>query len=184
VASLYANNSTTGTKLTTANQIAAGIRYEHSLRGPWFGFAQLGYLANPLQFLNLQLTPVAGIGYHAIKNDRTTLDLLGGVGFNQQYFAFAPSSSSGEFMLGDALSVKLTKALSFTQAFQFFPSFTNGGQYHFNGSATLSAQVTKVLSWQLNYTDAYLSNPPHGARPNDMILTTGLQVSFGHKPSP
>ena len=140
--SVYAKNNVAGAiPSTTANTEAGGLRYDHDVTKDMFGFVGADFFAEALQGLNLRSVFGGGAGLHAIKNDCTTLDLLGGVGFNQEYFAFAPSYSSGEFLLGDALNVRLTKALAFTQAFQFFPSFTNGGQYHFNGSATLSANA-------------------------------------------
>jgi Protein of unknown function, DUF481 len=40
-------------------------------------------------------------------------------------------------------------------------------------------KMSKWLGWQNSFTDVYVTNPPPGKKQNDVILTTGLNVSFG-----
>jgi hypothetical protein len=40
-------------------------------------------------------------------------------------------------------------------------------------------KLTNGFSWQTAVSDRYLTNPP-GAKSNDVILSTGLNVTFGH----
>jgi len=35
------------------------------------------------------------------------------------------------------------------------------------------------LGWQLTFSDIYVTNPPLGKKQNDVIFTTGLNVTLG-----
>jgi hypothetical protein len=39
-------------------------------------------------------------------------------------------------------------------------------------------RISKWLGWQNSLGDIYVSNPPLGKKKNDVIFTTGLNVSF------
>jgi hypothetical protein len=36
------------------------------------------------------------------------------------------------------------------------------------------------LSWQTSFNDYYLSNPAPGKKTNDLLLSTGLRLTFGN----
>jgi hypothetical protein len=44
----------------------------------------------------------------------------------------------------------------------------------------LVAKLTKILSWQTSFNDYYLSNPVPGKKTNDLLLSTGLRLTFGN----
>jgi hypothetical protein len=35
------------------------------------------------------------------------------------------------------------------------------------------------LSWQITFSDIYISNPLAGLKGNDLLLSTGLRLTFG-----
>ena len=39
--------------------------------------------------------------------------------------------------------------------------------------------LTKLLRWQTALNDYYLSNPAPGKKTNDLLLSTGLRLTFG-----
>ena len=41
-------------------------------------------------------------------------------------------------------------------------------------------KISKWLGWQNAFGDIYVTNPPAGAKQNDILLTTGLNFSFAH----
>ena len=41
-------------------------------------------------------------------------------------------------------------------------------------------KISKWLGWQNAFGDIYVTNPPAGAKQNDILLTTGLNFSFTH----
>jgi hypothetical protein len=41
-------------------------------------------------------------------------------------------------------------------------------------------KISKSFGWQNQFGDIYVSNPPVGAKKNDIVITTGLNYSFAH----
>lgn len=177
--SLYSNNSATGQSVTTASLVGGGGRLDLNINDKWFAFGQLGLLHDRFQELDLRVVPAGGIGYHAIKSDTTTLDLSLGGALNQEYFTDSTSRTSGEVLLGEALTHKFSKAVAFNESLQFFPNLTDTGEFRYVFNVGLNTTLTKLLSWQITATNLYLSNPPLGAKTTDLILTTGLRFTFG-----
>ncbi len=188
---LYSNNncsapksgctstSPTNPTITTANLIGGGGRLDFNIGDRWFAFGLLDLLHNPFQDLDLRVAPAGGIGYHAVKSDKTTFDLSLGGALNQEYFTDSTSRTSGEILLGEALTHKFSKSVTFNEGLQFYPNLTNTGEFRYNLTIGLDTQLTKVLSWQITFANIYLSNPPLGTKTSDGILTTGLRFTFG-----
>jgi len=175
------STSKTNPTITTANLIGGGGRLDFNLgkSGKWFAFGQLDLLHNPFQQLDLRVAPAGGLGLHAVKSDKTTLDLSAGGGLNQEYFTNAPNQTSGELVLGEALTHKFSKAVTFNEGLQFYPNLTNTGEFRYNLTMGLTTKLTSILSWQITFTNIYLSNPPPGTKTSDGVLTTGLSITVG-----
>jgi putative salt-induced outer membrane protein len=104
-------------------------------------------------------------GYHAIRNERTKLDLLAGLDVSREFFEGNDNDrTSLEAQLGQTLDHRLTPRLSLTEQLFFFPNLSNGGDYRINFDAGLVADVTRRIAWQVTLSDRYLSNPPGGAK--------------------
>ena len=61
-----------------------------------------------------------------------------------------------------------------------FPDLSDTSQFRgvFNfGTVT---KFSKWLGWQNAFGDIYVTNPPAGKKQNDIVFTTGLNVSFTH----
>lgn len=135
---------------------------------------------NGLQELNLRWVLGGGIGYHAIKSERTKLDLLAGLDMSREFFEGNDNDrTSLEAQLGQTLDHRLTPRLHLTEQLFFFPNLSEGGEYRINFDAGLVADVTRRIGWQVTLSDRYLSNPPGGFKQNDLLLTTGLKVKLG-----
>lgn len=185
--SLYAKNKnkTTGKSDTTANLIRGGARYDVNLsrRTFIFGFGDLEY--NEPQLLDLRLVLGGGFGYHFLKTERTALDVFGGGAVNKEYFSNDPltgkkndARSSAEVFFGEELTHKLSGRTMLREKLVFFPNLTNTGEYRVNFDASVITNINKWLGWQLTFSDRYLSNPLPGTKANDVLLTTGLRVTF------
>ena len=75
----------------TANTNHGGIRYDRDITPRLFGFGNADFATDALQDLNLRQVYGGGLGFHAIKNDNTTLDLLGGIAYTREnYTQVAP----------------------------------------------------------------------------------------------
>lgn len=179
-ASVYNRESTSGISRTTANTFRFGARYDRDINRQWFGYGFTDFEHNGLQDLNLRWVLGGGVGYHAIRNERTKLDLLGGLDISREFFDGTDNDrTSLEAQLGQTLSHQITSRLAFKEQLYFFPNLSEGGEYRINFDASLVADITRRIGWQVTLSDRYLSNPPGGAKQNDLLLTTGLKVRLG-----
>jgi putative salt-induced outer membrane protein YdiY len=177
---VYATNDAPGAvPATTANAIQGGIRYDHDLTKRLFAFVGADFQTDDLQALNLRSVLGGGLGYHAIKNDRTTLDFLGGANYtHENYVTF--NRSFAALSLGEEFTHKLGMSTLITQKFYMFPNLDDLGQYRGTFNLGTVTKFNKWFGWQNAFGDIYVTNPPAGKKQNDIIFTTGLNVTLTH----
>lgn len=177
--SLYASNSTTGVSVLTANAIRGGIKYDLNVSQKLYTFASSDMEFDEFQSLDLRFAPAGGMGYHVWKrNEKTFFDFQGGVSLDQEFFSTGLKRTSGEALAGQAFSYQFTPRTSFQEQFAIFPNFTNRGNYRMNFDATTTTALWKWLGWQFTVSDRLLSDPVPGRKKNDLLLTTGLRLTF------
>lgn len=176
--SLYARNSIAGVSTTTASAINAGARYDRNITSRTFAFVFTNFDHDRFQQLDLRNVLGGGLGFHAIKTPKTTLDLSGGATFNQEYFSTF-TRRSAELVAGEALDHKLNGVVTLHERLDFYPNLTDMGEYRMVFDSAVITKLSKFLSWQLDLSDRYQSNPLFGLKKNDMLLTTGVRVTFG-----
>jgi putative salt-induced outer membrane protein len=197
---LYANSIYTENNLATpstvANLVQGGFRFDRNVSARLFAFGAADYMSNQLQFLDLRSVYSGGFGFHAIKTDATTLNILGGVNYTHETYSNGPEilppttppvfSSYGvtnrfvALTLGEELNQKLGKSTVVTENFYIFPDLQQTGQYRGTFNFGTVTKLSKWLGWQNSLSDIYVSNPPSTAKKNDLIITTGLNVTFAH----
>lgn len=179
-ASVYSRDSTSGESRTTANTVRGGVRYERDFNRRWFGYGFVDLEHNGLQDLTLRLVPGGGLGYHAIRNERTQLDLLGGFAWNREYFeGDFNDRSSAEAQAGQTLEHRFNSRVTLKEQLFFFPNLTEGGEYRINFDSTLVTDITRRIGWQVTLSNRYLSNPLPGLEKNDLLLSTGVKIKLG-----
>jgi hypothetical protein len=187
---VYANDNSTPPTRTTANYFRGGVRGDLNVSPRVFVFALADFETNQLQHLNLRQVYGGGFGYHVIKSDRTAFDVFGGASYDRdsfgQYFllntlTFFPGqkTNSAEILVGEELHTKIAARTTIGERFVFYPNMSNLGQYRYQLNATSATVIKKWLSWQITFSDGYLSNPPFGIKSNDLLLSTGLRVVWG-----
>jgi hypothetical protein len=122
-----------------------------------------------------------GLGFHAKKTERTKLDLFAGGSFNQENFSSAPTRRSGEIIVGEDLSHRLSGSTTLTQRLMLFPNLSEAGEFRVAFDLTAVTALSRWLSWQLTLSDRYVSNPIPGIKKNDLLFTTGIRLTFGRK---
>ncbi len=178
--SVYATNDAPGAvPAVTANTVLGGIRYDRDFAARWFGFVGADFATDALQSLDLRTVLGGGLGFHAIKSDATTLDFLGGINYTRENYTTL-SRNFPAATLGEELSHKLTAGTVLTQRLGFFPDLQNTGEYRGRFDLATVTKISKWLGWQNAFGDVYVTNPPAGKKKNDIIFTTGLNVSFVH----
>ena len=192
--SIYTKNDIPPPGSVAANLEQGGLRYDRNLNPRLFVFGAADFMSNALQFLDLRQVYSGGFGFHAIKSDTTTLNFLGGINYTHEAYSNGPVNTpvtvpptyqsygkTNKFValtLGEELNHNLGKSTVITQNFYFFPNLQNTGQYRTNFNVGTVTKIAKWLGWQNQFSDIYVSNPPTGAKNNDLVLTTGLNFSF------
>jgi len=167
-----------GQNASTAQAVRGGIGYNRNVNPRLFVNVFNDYEYDKFQSLDLRFVIGGGFGFHAIKNKRSILDLLGGADYNHSSFSTPLTRSAAEAFWGDEYALKLTGASSLTQSFRMFNNLSDTGAYRVNFDLGLATKIKKWLSWNLALSDRYLSNPVPGRKPNDWLYTTGLGVTF------
>jgi putative salt-induced outer membrane protein len=186
------------TPSTVANLVTGGIRYDHDVSPKLFGFVAADFMSNALQDLDLRGVYGGGLGYHAIKSDQTTLDLLAGLNYTHETYSngpvntpvtipptFASFGRTNRFAaltLGEELMHKAGKSTVITEKFYIYPDLSSGYSGQYRGELDLGTvtKISKWLGWQNQASDIYVSNPPVGTKNNDLIFTTGLNLTLTH----
>jgi len=180
-ASLYSTSVSDGVSFTTANALGGFIRYDRNLTRKLFAFGLFAGSYDRAQFLNERVSPGVGLGYHAIATRATTLDLLGGFGYTYENYSTGVTNNLMNAIIGDEFTHKLTPNTWVTQDFNFFPSLNETGHYRGVFDFGLTSKLYRALTWNLNFIDRYNSKPVPGTKNNDLLLTTGLGLTFGAK---
>ena len=178
-ASLFARNSTSGVSVTTAEAIRGGARYDRNINDRLFGFALTDLERDKFQQLDLRLVFGGGLGYHARKTERMRLDLFAGGSYNREKFSTGLTRNSAEALVGEELSYKLSESTTLAQRAVLSPNLSEFGEYRFAFDLTGVTRLTRQLGLQVTVSDRYQSNPQPGIKKNDLLLTTGIRVTFG-----
>lgn len=82
-------------------------------------------------------------------------------------------------VLGEEFDAKVNNRTTLTERFALYPNVSNTGDYRFQFDATAATKLKSWLGWQITYSDRYLSDPLTGLKKNDLLLLTGLRLTFG-----
>jgi putative salt-induced outer membrane protein YdiY len=189
--SLYESSvytTATAANTVTASAILGGARCDINANKALFGFVSADYTHDGLQGLDLRQIYSGGLGWHAIDNPTTTLNLLAGANYTRETYsgtALSPGLSVQRNLAaattGETFAHKFDKITSVDENFYFYPDLSQTGQYRFALNAAANTSVTGWLSWQVSVNDLYVSNPPiAGTESNDVILATSVVVTFKH----
>jgi putative salt-induced outer membrane protein len=196
---LYATSIDTTNNLATPSTVAnletGGLRYDHNLNARAFVFASVDYMANALQYLDLRSVYTGGFGAHVIKNAKTAFDVFGGLNYTHEtysngspivgtspviYTSYGVTNRFVALSMNETLNQNLGKSTVLNEAGGFFPDLQQTGQYRAIVNIGTVTKLSKVLGWQNQFNDIYVSNPPIGTKTNDVIFTTGLNLTFAH----
>ena len=175
---IKASALTNGKDADTAQAVRGGISYDHNLAPRIFANVFNNWEYDKFQDLNLRFVVGGGVGFHAVKTDRSKLDLLGGFDFDHASFSTPLTQSFAEVFGGDDYTLKVGKTTSLVQGFRIFDDLSNLGGYRANFNVGLSTKVSKWLVWNVSLSDNYLNHPAPGRKTNDFLYTTGLGITF------
>src|SRR5580658_611994 len=176
------SSNASGTDITTANAKRGAISYNLNVDKHWFGFGSVNLEQDQFQSLDLRFNPAGGVGYHAFKTPKTTLDLEVGASEDKEYFSTGLDRSFMEVVVGEEFVHKMSAATSIHEQLSLFPNMTATGNYRVNFDFSAVTAIKKWFGWQFTVSDRFLSNPLPGRKDNDIIISTGLRLTFAKQP--
>jgi putative salt-induced outer membrane protein len=175
---LYATSTSNGRKAATANAQRGGFNYDLNVTKKFYVFGGSDFEADQFQNLDLRFVPGGGFGYHAIKNERSLFDVFGGATLDKEYYSNNVNKSFGEAQFGEEYLYKLSKVTSLHEKVTLYPNLSDTGELRVNFDASADTKLRKWLAWQVSISDRYVSNPLPGFQRNDLIITTGVNLTL------
>lgn len=167
-----------GKNADTAQAIRGGLGYDHNISPRLFVNVFNDYEYDRFQNLDLRFVAGGGLGVHAYKTERSSLDLLGGADYNRSKFSTPLTRNSAELYWGDEYALKMSGTTSLVQSFRMFNDLSNTGSYRMNFDVGATTKLSKWLLWNVSISDRYLNHPAPGRKSNDLLYTTGLGITF------
>ncbi len=168
-----------GTTAITAEAIRGGWSYNRRFDGGrLFVNTFNDYEYDAFQDLDLRFVIGGGLGYQLIKRETMELNLAAGISYNREKFSTPLVRNSAEAYWGDGFTYRFSKSTTLTQTFKMFNNLSNTGEYRINFDTGIGMSLRRWLSWQLTFSDRYLSDPLPGFKSNDMLFTTGVRLVF------
>jgi putative salt-induced outer membrane protein YdiY len=167
-----------GVNADTAEAVRGGISYSHNANARLFFSIFNDYEYDRFQNLDLRFVIGGGFGFHAVKKNRSRLDILAGADYSRARFSTPLTLNSAELYWGNEYTLKLNSAVSLTQSYRMFNDLTETGNYRVNFDIGLNTKIWEWLSWNISLSDRYLSDPAPDRKSNDFLYTTGIGITF------
>lgn len=175
---IYSTARINGVVADSASAIRGGWMYNRNLTPRLFVNLLNDYEYDRFQNLDLRFVIGGGLGYSLVKTDTNRLDLLAGGTYNHEKFNTPLIRNSGEIYWGNDYLRKGSRLTTFQQSFRMFNNLSRSGEYRINFDIGMVTTISKWLGWQVTASDRYLSNPVIGRQKNDILISTGLRLSF------
>ncbi len=181
-AMLYSTATADNVTTPSANNLFGSIRYSRNITKRLFGFGLFAGGYDHLQLLDERLSPSGGLGFHAIATKTTTLDFLGGLGYTYENYSTGLVNNFLNLTVGEEFAHNFNDKTAITENLYVFPYLNDLGNFHGNFNFGIASKFYKNLTWNVNFGDIYNSVPVVGLKNNDLVLTTGVGVTFGGAP--
>lgn len=165
---------------TDQNELDANARYDWLLRdSPWRVFIIGSYEYDEFQDWDHRVTIGPGVGYQAIKTERTDLLLRGAV-LAVREFGGSDDDWRAELNPGLDFAHQITERQSFVSTLDFYSDVSELGDYRFIGSAAWRIEVDPEnnLFLEIGVEDEYDSDPGPDTKKNDFSYYASLGWSF------
>lgn len=182
--SIRSSATINGVDSQTARAVRGGWGYSRNIRPKIFGNVFNDYEYDKFQNLDLRVVIGGGLGYQIWTRDTGRLSVVSGIAWNREAFTYSPEKkvakvrNSAEFYWGNDFNYKLNTRTTLAQTFRMFNGLTSGGNYRVNFDMSASTQIVKWLSWNIAFSDRYLSAPVEDRKSNDFLYSTGVGFTW------
>jgi hypothetical protein len=176
--------SSSGASVTTRNQ--TDITTMRLLRwNNWFYAGSGSFLQSSVQEINLQTTLGGGIGRYIKNTNRSSISLIGGVGW--QNVGYGKNSSdqgtqnTAVGFVATEIKVFKFKKTNLDVSASIIPALSESGRVHFNTNAVYYIKLINDLSWNFSFYGSWDTQPPPTLPKSDYGSSSGLSWTFGNR---
>ena len=162
----------------TTDRLTLRVRDEYSFSERVLLYGEMGYLRDPFKDITYLLNPQGGIGFKAVKTEKTKLTLNAGAGSVWEKNPGTDVQNSATVNAGEDFSLKLSESSGISQGFSALwkTSDFEDALYHFNVSLVTS--ITSRSEIKVEFIDDFKNvTPDPSIKKND----TAFIVSFLYK---
>jgi hypothetical protein len=164
--------------IESANRMNGSSKTEWDLSPKWylFGLAGAGY--DDVRRIELQWELSPGLGYQWIKKSDYVLKTEFGLSYQEQHFTAGNDIDTYGARLAAIFTWRIWDKLVADGRAEFFPSFSEFGDYRVRLESTLKYPLRKNVSLNLIVIDLYDSKSAPGVENNDLQIRSALGVKF------
>ena len=151
------------------------ITYRYFLPKDWYLIAELSFLSNTEQKLDLRTNAKLGAGNFLIHTNRSYLGLMGGLSFNNEKYSTESSDhQSLEGFAGTELNLYDIGDLDLLTNLTAYPSITDSGRWRVDFKFDAKYDLPLDFYIKLGFTMNYDNQPVEGATDTDYIFSAGF----------
>jgi hypothetical protein len=166
--------------ILSANDMSGSVRVEMDVektkRVFLFDAAGAGY--NEVRKIDLSYDDSFGLGYKLVAHTNLTLNADIGVNYQNQHFSDGTSKDYGALRLGELLGWKINSKWFLDEKFEFYPRFTDIGEYRMRFETNLRYLLSHSLNLNITVIDQYDTQPAPSVTRNDLLLRATLGFKF------
>lgn len=178
---VQSSNTTKGPRVVTAKAIWAGIRYDYNVSDRLFIYTGLDIEHDQPQKLNTRTVYGSGFGYKFVRSKRTQFDIFGGGASNFERFSTGIRRNTAEAAIGNDLKLKINSRVRLNERLALYPNVSDPGRLRAIFDSSLQTDISSWLGWHVTVSNRFNSHPTTAVKTNDLLISTGLRVSFGKK---
>lgn len=143
-------------------KVGADYNSYFSKRYSWYTFGEGGY--DDIKDLTLRLRAGVGLGYSAIRNDKQTLTLRGGLGYRYEDYEIGDENdvNSPGLDFGLLHTYDLGRFGFLSQSVSYSPTFEDLGNYLLTHDSALTLPGGEWWNFRIGMLNEYASEPPAG----------------------
>jgi putative salt-induced outer membrane protein YdiY len=172
------SKSTQGATSITSNTLDTNVREDYLFSPDNFVFVIGGLDHIGSQGLYLRETFGGGYGRTLIDRSRVNFSVIAGVTFVHEKFFTGANDQTAAVLVGEKFGYQISKRVRLDHNLNFYPNLSNTGQYRFDTTTGLTANLSKRFSLNTSLIDLYLTNPAAGSHKNNVSFTTGVGYAF------
>ncbi len=176
--STYGEVTQPGSPTLKTDIFHASAQQDEYFSGSLYGFGQAMFDHNFSQGLDLQQSYSGGIGWTAISNGISTLDLKAGLSYERQQFANAPELDLIGSTFSENYTHKFHRGWTLAEELDVSPAWNKTRALLANGNITFTMPVYKRLNFTTSVIDSFLNDPAPGFKRNSFQFTSGISYTL------